>query len=169
MKILIRQARLGDEIGISEFIKEGIKRKNWLYTGKNKYTKKDIEKTKNDLKKKPKDQIHLLAIDPKTKKILGSTMMNFRTKGRIRHRVDLGWGLHPDYQKQGIGTQLLKRILEIAKKKGFIKAEAEAAIENKASIKLAKKLGFKIEGLKKKAMITDDGRYIDTYILGKIL
>jgi RimJ/RimL family protein N-acetyltransferase len=34
---------------------------------------------------------------------------------------------------------------------------------------MALKCGFKIEGIKKKAMLMDDGKYIDTYIVGKIL
>lgn len=58
--------------------------------------------------------------------------------------------------------------LEFAKKKGFKRAEAEMAIKNKSSWKLAKKCGFKIEGIKKKALLTDDGRYIDTYVVGKV-
>ena len=70
---------------------------------------------------------------------------------------------------KGVGTKLLRTALQFAKKKGFKRAEAEMAIKNKGSVKLAKKLGFKIEGTKKKALLTDDGKYIDTYIVGKIL
>ena len=88
---------------------------------------------------------------------------------RLRHRGELGWGVHPDYQGKGIATKMLTEALKFAKKKGFKRAEAEMAIENKASWKLALRCGFKIEGTKKKAMLTDDGRYIDTYIVGKIL
>lgn len=34
---------------------------------------------------------------------------------------------------------------------------------------MALRCGFSIEGTKKKALLTDDGKYIDTYIVGKIL
>ena len=81
----------------------------------------------------------------------------------------MGWGVHPEYQGKGIGTKLLKESLKYAKKKGFKRAEAEMAIENKGSWKMALKNGFKIEGKKEKALLTDDGRYIDTYIVGRIL
>jgi RimJ/RimL family protein N-acetyltransferase len=93
----------------------------------------------------------------------------FRRTGRLRHRADVGWSVHPDYQKQGIGTKLLKHTLDFAKKKGLKRVEAEMAIKNKGSWKLALKLGFKIEGTKKKGLLTDDGKYIDTYFVGKLL
>ena len=47
--------------------------------------------------------------------------------------------------------------------------EAEMAIKNVWSWKMALKLWFKIEWTKKKALLTDDGKYIDTYIVWKIL
>ena len=56
-----------------------------------------------------------------------------------------------------------------AKRKGFRRIEAEAAVENAGSVKLAKKCGLKIEGRKKAGLLLDDGRYVDTYIFGKIL
>jgi RimJ/RimL family protein N-acetyltransferase len=168
--ILIRKGKLGDEIGMAQVAKEGFKRKNWLYTGSNASIKKN--KTKNlrkTISSKNPDHYVFVAIDKNTGKLVGSVMASFKKSGRIRHRIDLGWGLHPDYQGKGIGTSLLKEILKYAKKKGFKRAEAEMAIENKASWKMALKCGFKIEGKKNKAMITDDKRYIDTYIVGKIL
>ena len=42
-------------------------------------------------------------------------------------------------------------------------------IKNAASIKLLGKFGFKREGIKKRAFISDSGKYLDTYIYGKLL
>lgn len=78
-------------------------------------------------------------------------------------------GIHPDFTGQRLGTKLLNFALEDAKKKGFKRAEAEMAVKNIGSWKMALKCGFKIEGTKKKALLTDDEKYIDTYIVGKIL
>lgn len=89
----IRKAKLADALGMAQVVKEGLKNKNWLYTGSNKY---DLNKFKK-------------------------------------------------------------------------LAEAEIAIKNVASWKMALRCGFNIEGTKKKALLTDDGKYIDTYIVGKIL
>jgi RimJ/RimL family protein N-acetyltransferase len=168
--ILIRKAKLGDEMGLAELVRIGIKTKNWIYTGTNSIPDKNkIEKIRKGLADKNSEIFSFIAIDKKNKKIVGSMISSFKRKGRVRHRIDMGWGVHPNYQGNGIGTRLLKESLSYAKKKGFKRAEAEMAIENKGSWKLALKNGFKIEGKKKKALLTDDGRYIDTYIVGRIL
>ena len=166
--IKIRKAKLGDEIGISQMVKAGLKRNTWKYTGTNKYTKKKLENLRNSLSAKSTSR-HFVAIDSKTNQIVGSSSYEFRRVGRLRHRVELGWGVHPDFAGQGLGTKLLNFALEDAKKKGFRRAEAEMAIKNIGSWKMALKCGFKIEGTKKKALLTDEGKCIDTYIVGKLL
>ena len=150
--------------------KVGFETKNWVYTGSNLAPDKEkIEKMRKDFADKNQDTFSFIAIDKKNKKIVGSMMSSFKKNGRLRHRIGMGWGIHPDYQGKGIGTKLLKESLRYAKKKGFKRAEAEMAIENKGSWKLALKNGFKIEGEKKKALLTDDGRYVDTYLVGRML
>ena len=169
-KIIIRKAKPGDEIEISEMIKVGIKTKNWAYTGSNVIPdKKKLEKWRKGFSDKNAEVFSFVAIDKSNNKLIGSMTSSFKKNGRLRHRIDIGWGIHPDFQKRGIGTMLLQESLKYAKKKGFKRAEAEMAIENKGSWKLALKSGFKIEGRKKKALLTDDKKYIDTYIVGKIL
>ncbi len=168
LEIVIRRAKLGDEKGIIEMQREGLKRRNWIYTGANQTGKSRLNKIRKAFKSKNKDSYSFVAIDKSKNKLVGSVVFSFKKKGRIRHRVAFGWGVHPDYQGRGIGTMLLKKALEFAKKKGFKRAEAEMAIKNKGSWELAKKCGFKIEGIKKKALLTDDGKYINTYVVGKV-
>ena len=114
-------------------------------------------------------QYDIIPVDKLKQKIVAHIGYHFKKSGRDRHVIDLGWIVHPDYEGQGIGSKMLKSILEDAKKRGFKRAEAEMAIKNIGSWKIALKNGFKIEGIKKKALLTDDGEYIDTYIVGKIL
>jgi RimJ/RimL family protein N-acetyltransferase len=166
--IEIRKAQLKDADGMAELMREGFKRNNFIYTGGNKYTKKQFGHLKEVLSLK-KDQVFFVAIDKDSKKILGSSAYSFKKEGRLRHRIDLGLFIHPDYQGQGIGTELLKGILKYAKEQGFKRAEAELAVKNIASRRILEKNKFKIEGTKKKGMLTDDGKYIDTYIVGRIL
>jgi len=166
--ILIRKAKLEDAKGIVELQAIGLKKNNWIYTGSNKpYSKEKINNLKKDLKSKSPESYSFVAVEKNNKKIIGSAMFSFRKTGRVRHRVSFGWGVHPDYQGKGIGTQLLKFALNFAKKKGYKIATAEAALENVGSIKLGKKLGFKIIGKVKNGLLTDDKRYIDTAIMIK--
>jgi RimJ/RimL family protein N-acetyltransferase len=169
--IIIRKAKPGDEKSVAEMVAEGLKRKIWLYNGSNTIPdEKKIEKMRKRYEEWGKNNFVFLAINKNTKKVVGSITADFKKVGsRIRHRIDCGWGVHPDYMGQGIATKLLKTLLAYSKKDGFKRAEAEMAIENIGSWKLAKKCGFKIEGTKKKALLTDDGRYVDTYIVGRWL
>ncbi|BFH72490.1 GNAT family N-acetyltransferase [Sulfurisphaera javensis] len=52
--------------------------------------------------------------------------------------------VHPDYRKLGIGTELVKRLIEFAKKTGIKKVKFYTLPENYPMIKIGKKLGFKI-------------------------
>ena len=168
--IQIRRAKLGDEKGIVEIFREGLKRKNFIHTGTNQpFSKKRIEKLKKTLGEKSPENYTFVALEKEKNKVVGSTSFDFRKKGRARHIVNFGWAVHPDYQRKGIATNLLKTALKFSKKKGFRRAEAEIAVVNKSSIKLAKKVGFKIEGKKEKGLLLDNGKYVDTYIIGKIL
>lgn len=56
-----------------------------------------------------------------------------------------------------------------AKAQGYKRIEAEAALENVSSVRLAKKFRFKVEGKRKAGLLLDDGRYVDTYIFSKML
>ena len=77
--------------------------------------------------------------------------------------------MDPDYARKGIATKIVREAIYEAEKRNIKRLEAEVATENIPSIKLARKFNFKIEGRRKKGILLDDGRYIDTYIFGKIL
>jgi RimJ/RimL family protein N-acetyltransferase len=164
--ITIRRARPGDEVGVAAMVREGLKRKNWLYTGTREApNKKRLKKWRAQYRNT--DHLQFLALDGK--KVVGSTSGDLGRQ-RTRHVVwGIGWGVHPDYQRKGIGTKLLRKLISYAKKRGFRRFEAEVAVENAASLKLARKCGFRIEGRKKRALLTDDGRYIDVYVMGRLL
>jgi RimJ/RimL family protein N-acetyltransferase len=167
--IRIRKAKKGDGKAFCVFWNEGVRRKFFVYNGGNQAKKKkDVSSIDKIYASQDKRNFTLLAIEGRDK-IVGSCSVYGKLRGRTRHRVELGWVVHPDYARQGIATKLVKRMLQELKKTGVKRIEAEAALENKGSTRLAKKLGFKIEGKRKKGLLLDDGRYVDTYLWGKIL
>ncbi|QIW24887.1 GNAT family N-acetyltransferase [Sulfolobus sp. S-194] len=52
--------------------------------------------------------------------------------------------VHPDYRRLGIGTELVKKLIEFAKKTGIKRVRFYTLPENYPMIKIGKKLGFKI-------------------------
>lgn len=168
MEIIIRKARKGDGKGIAESFNEGLRRGFNLYTGTNKiFDKNKIKKIEKDLSKYKKDYCCYVAED--NGKIVGSAVFFGRERGRMRHRVELGWGVQPDYAKKGITTRMVSALAREAKRRGFKRIEAEAAVTNTGSVKLAKKLGLKLEGKRKMGLLLDNGKYVDSYLFGKII
>jgi RimJ/RimL family protein N-acetyltransferase len=66
------------------------------------------------------------------------------------------------------GTQLLKAGVEKAKKENFAKLEAETLFSNKAMIRIAEKVGFKVESLQK-MRIMKNGKRENVVLLSMIL
>ncbi|MBS3070924.1 GNAT family N-acetyltransferase [Candidatus Pacearchaeota archaeon] len=169
MKIEIRRAKPGDEKKTAAMINEGIKRKTWIYTNQDKIiSEREVRKWRKKYKKNS-NFILFIALDKNTGDVVGTGSFNLNKRKRVRHITSLGWGIRPGYEKKGIASKLIKKVLSEAKKRGIKKTEAEIVEKNIPSLKLAKKLGFKIEGKKEKAFMTDDGKLNDVYVVGKVL
>ena len=170
MQIVIRMARKGDGKAAVECWNAGVAAGFRKYTGSiGLRTYKDAKRWDKFYADGKKGGFVFVALDKNNGKIVGLVSFGAKEKGRSRHRGELGWSVHPDYARIGIATKLVKRVLVEARKRGFKRAEAEAAAENLSSVKLAKKCGFKIEGKRKAGLLLDDGRYVDSYLFGKIL
>jgi putative acetyltransferase len=75
--------------------------------------------------------------------------------------------VHADYQGRGIGTALLKKILELADNwLMMVRVELTAFVENEGAVRLYKSFGFEIEGVRKYAAIRE-GKYADEYMMAR--
>jgi ribosomal protein S18 acetylase RimI-like enzyme len=70
-------------------------------------------------------------------KIIGSSWMTWDGRRIYLHH----FGIHPDWQQRGLGTRLAKESLEWISSTGQ-QVKMEVHRENKAAIRLYKKLGF---------------------------
>ena len=77
-------------------------------------------------------------------RIIGSASLKFNQQENSKHKAELGIAMHDDYQNMGIGTALLKHLLEIARMKGLRKVFLLVNIDNNIAIHMYKKAGFKI-------------------------
>lgn len=84
-----------------------------------------------------------------------------------RHNVTMGVSLRKDYRGRGIGTQLIRRCLEWARSKGYIRrVQLEVFAYNEEAIQLYERLGFETEGWRIQAYYIDD-HYVDTYLMSQ--
>jgi RimJ/RimL family protein N-acetyltransferase len=83
-------------------------------------------------------------------------------------RANIGYWLGQKYWGQGIASEALDAFIEFSfKKLKLLRLQAGVAIENKVSVNILKKTGFKKEGLTRKSLRTKStGKWHDTYVFG---
>jgi putative acetyltransferase len=89
-------------------------------------------------------------------------------QGSRSHVGKISIAVRDDYQNQGIGSQLLEAIIDVAEKwLNLQRLELGVYCNNNPAIALYKKYGFEIEGTLKKSDFRD-GVYIDAYFMARI-
>jgi ribosomal protein S18 acetylase RimI-like enzyme len=76
------------------------------------------------------------------------------------HCGELGMGVRKGFRRLGVGTKLVEQTIRKAKEQGLERIELEVFASNIQAIKLYEKIGFFVEGVKKKARKLD-GVYDD--------
>lgn len=116
------------------------------------------------------DLDHLLVLEtemPPTE-ICGVVLLKIDTQIYLRRQATLEIMLETKWQGQGLGKALLVAALELADKELMLeRIEVEIALDNVNALKLFKSMGFKVEGTAKDWAVTEDGEYIDAYLLAR--
>jgi len=81
-------------------------------------------------------------------------------KDTFSHCGVLGMGVVADFRGQGIGQKLIKAALQRAKENGLEKVELEVFHTNTNAISLYEKMGFVVEGRKRREAKLE-GQYLD--------
>jgi putative acetyltransferase len=79
-------------------------------------------------------------------RIVGSASLSFDEREISKHKAELGIAVHDDYQNVGIGTAMLKHLLDIARMKKLRKVWLLVDTDNDRAVHIYKKAGFEIEG-----------------------
>ena len=77
--------------------------------------------------------------------------------------------LHQDFHNVGLGTIMLAKLIELAKKEKLHRIGLDVIVDNRQAIGLYQKFGFKIEGVKKDAYFGEDRKYHDELVMGLLL
>lgn len=93
------------------------------------------------------------------------------TGGRYRREsrtADIVAGVRQAYAGQGIGTQLFSALERWKREHRLHRRELTVQPRNTPALRLYSRLGFKIKGTRRQALLVD-GRYIDEHIMAKQL
>lgn len=101
-------------------------------------------------------------------KIVGSVTLDRSHLIKLKHIVTFGITILKEYCGLGIGSSLMKKVIEWTKSNGVEKIELEVFENNTSAVMLYKKFGFVEEGRKRKCIKTNEG-YQDMILMGRFL
>lgn len=85
---------------------------------------------------------------------------------RIRHRAHIVIGILNNFIGQGIGRKLFEQLEQWRPTTSLSRLELTVMVHNERALALYKRMGFEIEGIKKRSIKIDD-QYVDEYYMGK--
>ena len=126
----------------------------------------DINIIKNIIEKSINgDNLILIAIHDQN--IVGFLSAQKGEYKRIKHTGYIVVGIRENYRGNGIGSKLFSELDIWAIENNITRLELSVICSNTIAKHLYEKNGFKVEGIKKNAMIID-GKYIDEFSMAKI-
>ena len=110
----------------------------------------------------------LLAAQDDAGELQGFLWAERGVQNRIRHTAYIVVGIRSAYRHQGIGTKFFEQLDCWAKENGVTRLELTVFCENTPAVRLYRKMGFEIEGIRRNSMKLN-GVYKDEYAMAKIL
>lgn len=101
-------------------------------------------------------------------KVVGNLGLHMTTRRRRLHTAHVGMGVHDEYQRLGVGTELLTAAVSQADNwLNLLRLELSVFTDNAPAIQLYKKFGFVIEGTHI-AYALRAGVYADVYAMARL-
>ncbi|MGJ9383087.1 N-acetyltransferase family protein [Salipaludibacillus sp. CF4.18] len=131
---------------------------------------RDIQ-TKNQLKmiKGMKDaENSTILVAEKDNDLVGYLIAIGGNARRKRYSAYIVIGILKAYRGQGIGTKLFNELEQWAASNNIRRLELTVVTKNEGGLRLYKKVGFEMEGIKRNSLFID-GDFVDEYYMSKLL
>lgn len=114
------------------------------------------------------NSVFLIAVLP-SGQVIGACLLKGGQRKANRHSGGIGIDVNREWRNKGVGTDLMRHVIDWAKKSNIItRIELDVITDNARAIHVYEKLGFKMEG-KQLATLYKDGGYLDFYVMGLLL
>jgi RimJ/RimL family protein N-acetyltransferase len=166
--ITYRTARVSDAAAIVEFYNYVGGETHFLSFEKDEYPL-DVDAQVSAIEALEGNATNIMLMAMDGDEIAGIATINSPSKIKSRHDGELGIVVAKKYQGQGIGTELISRLIEWAKGNGVTtRISLDTSSLNYDAIHLYMKFGFIMEGCRKNAQLID-GVYSDLYLMGMMI
>jgi putative acetyltransferase len=92
----------------------------------------------------------------------------FPNRPRRKHAGAIGISVHEEWQGKGVGTALMRAILDFADNwLNLTRLELEVYADNEAAIRLYERFGFELEGTLRQHAFRD-GKYVDAKMMARL-
>ncbi|MBS6005983.1 MAG: GNAT family N-acetyltransferase [Clostridium baratii] len=164
--MIIREIKLEDAEKFLNMLKQLDKETKYMLFEENERSC-TIEDMKERLSRRDNKK-HTIFIVEDNGEIVGFLLGDRGSANRIKHSAYVVIGMLEPYRGKGIGMVLIEELFKWARNNKIIRLELTVVKDNRYAVNLYKKMGFKVEGIREKAMIVD-GKYVDEYYMGRIL
>ena len=164
---IIREAVSDDAEKMISYLNQVSGESDYLLYGENEFNV-PIEGVKRKLAMSKASENSIVLIALENEQIIARAELEGYYAARIRHRAKFSISVKKEYWNQGIGTEMLKRIVEQAKKMKIRVIELEVLSDNVRGINLYHKMGFMDIGTYKD-YFSVNGMFKDAVVMQKIL
>ena len=164
---IIREAVSDDAEKMISYLNQVGGESDYLMHGENEFNV-PVEGVKRKLAMSKDSENSVVLIAVENDQIIARAELDGYYPVRIRHRAKFSISVRKDYWNQGIGTEMLKRIIEQAKDMKIAVIELEVISDNVRAIHLYRKMGFADIGIYKEYFYVD-GMFKDAVVMQKIL
>ncbi len=111
----------------------------------------------------------VIVVENERDEVVGWGSLNvFNPREAYRFVADFSVYVERSYRGKGVGSALLRRLIELGREHGFHKLVLSAFPTNTGGMALYEKFGFRTVGVyKEQGML--DGRWVDTVVMEKLL
>jgi RimJ/RimL family protein N-acetyltransferase len=163
--VLIREARGSDASRILEFLNTISSESDFLTFGQGEFVM-SVEQEEDFLNNIAKQNNALFIVAESKSEIIGTASFSGGSRARISHTGELSVSILKEYWGNGIGTELVKHMIDWCKQSGVIrKINLIVRNDNLSAIHIYKKLGFTEEGAITRELQID-GRFYDALFMG---
>jgi ribosomal-protein-serine acetyltransferase len=127
----------------------------------------DTERFVDSVVNAPEEKFEFVFAIRKQNKFVG--LIGFKDTDRSNKKTEIGYWLSEKYQKQGIMTKSVEKLCDFAfNKQGINRVQIKCAVDNKPSIKIPRRTGFKFEGIERQGELLTGNIFTDLEIYSKL-